>query len=238
MKGLSEAEVERLVYPHLDQHGYVCQQPQELGSHCANGNGNLDSAIFFLLCRAYHRTPPKLLQNFILAIKDSRIAPGLYLRGVHKWNDQISRDDYIGLLAFFRVYSQPRAMEIYNRGRSNWWTFQTAKPFEYRSWFGRYLDFRAHTVFSCDLDPSFLNRLLWAITMRISHEDSTDGITLDWIKYITARRDSNIVRWGMLHFVKRLRAAGGLRAIFERRYGVSHPITKIAPRRGAGRVSL
>lgn len=232
-------EIYKSALDYVDAHGYICPKKTKPEEHCANGNGNLDTAIFFLLLRGRTGNPlfKHLRDNFDRALEDSKLEKGVYLRGPHKKNDQVSRDDYIGLLSYFKYFNLLKSIEILVHGRKTFYCYNTDDKTGIKDTFARFLGFVSHVHYCCFVKPLLIFRMMSYISLSFFHKmDGTDGITLDWLQYLSTPRKSSLERRACLNFLKYLKKRGGMRNIFEQRYGRDHVITKITPKWGVGRI--
>lgn len=224
-------------FKYFDEHGFICPVPQPPGAHCSNGNGHLDTAIFLILLIKITGHKDSVSHHwfckYLETLKSCEISTGLYLRGPHKPNDQISRDDYFGIMTLSHMFGLIPASMILSRGIEYLYDYDTEdeNSFSFKAWFARYPDFVAHAYYCCSLRPGWIAQLGYYLS-ALRASKTSDSIVMQWLKYLACPKKTGLERKSCLLFLKRLRALGGLKNIMVARYGAEHPITMVSPKWG------
>lgn len=116
----------------------------------STGNGILYLSLYHVLLFKRNECTVDDMREYQTAIAACQVKmiPGLFNRSKTKTQEQISRDDYYGIMVVSRLYNLYFAKDIYELGRSNRYRFFKyvfdncdTGSFSFSAWLGRFLEF-------------------------------------------------------------------------------------------------
>lgn len=157
-----------------DEYGLVHPSPYRAGEPSQNGLRFLSE--WAIVCHQHYGFNVADFDAFYFAVRKCRAGTGVGLLARHPVlmrEQYIAQDDYTPVITAAYVIGDHQLLtDIYKKGTNSFprYTYNNVNPgkFYYKSYFGRYFQFRAHIKWALDKKPNFAEQLVWGYCTMIS----------------------------------------------------------------------